>query len=111
MKVTRQVERTQTVTELTDILCNRCGRSCKQDPNFCGLLETKVSGCYGSPVLPDAATFQFSLCEHCLGRLFSEFLHAPHCVSVTFGRPPVGWRDGQPVYDAAPADPPEDEQP
>lgn len=63
---------------IDDILCNKCGKSCKEDCGedvieYCGLIETTIEGGYFSPVLEDAVKYTFSLCEECLNELFKTF--------------------------------------
>lgn len=61
-----------------DILCNKCGTSCKTPMgNFEGLIEVIASGGYESKVVSDETSIKFSLCEGCLGALISEFKHKP----------------------------------
>jgi hypothetical protein len=75
MKKTSEIE---TFTEvINDIICNRCGGSCKCEMNFNGLLETCVVGAYDSTHLVDMRKYVFSLCEKCLSELFDSFLIKP----------------------------------
>ena len=64
MRVTHYVEKK--VEETKDIICNKCGKTCKHDDNFCGLLEAAVQGGYDSTHLEDMKEYSFSLCEECL---------------------------------------------
>lgn len=59
---------------LDDIICNKCGRSCKDssEMNYEGLLEISVEGGYAS-ILGDTVKYTFSLCEECLKELFESF--------------------------------------
>lgn len=59
-----------------DIICNKCGKSCKGGYNFEGLLEIKIMGGYGS-LLGDMETYEFSICETCLQSMFEKFLIPP----------------------------------
>lgn len=70
--------KTVEVEEMTDILCNKCGGSCKDDSdmNFEGLLEVTIRGGYASK-LGDMVDYTFSLCETCLEKLFGEFKLPP----------------------------------
>lgn len=67
--VTREVEYVE------DVICNRCGNTCKPPDasDFYGLIEARVSGGYWSPRLGDMRVYVFSLCENCLDELFSTF--------------------------------------
>lgn len=75
MRITRAIEKT--VVETTDILCNRCGESCKGDLNFNGLIEAQVVGAYDSTSLLDNVIYTFSMCEKCLSEMFRYFAHQP----------------------------------
>jgi hypothetical protein len=82
MKTTKTVtKRTQIVD---DVICNKCGESCKPEKDdffyeegsldrFYGLIETEVAGHYYSPVLLDCTYYRFSVCEMCLSELFLSF--------------------------------------
>lgn len=71
-KMTKEVE------IVDDVICNKCGKSCKGEMgNFNGLIETKVIGAYDSMCLSDQDTYVFSLCEQCLVELFKTFKHHP----------------------------------
>ncbi len=61
-----------------DIICNKCGNSCKDscDMNYEGLIEASVFGGYASK-LGDQVNYEFSLCEDCLIELFKTFKHNP----------------------------------
>ena len=48
-----------------------------QDPTPHGLVDIKVSGHYNSEHLLDCTTYQFSLCELCLRKLFNSFALPP----------------------------------
>lgn len=69
--------KTKKVQVIEDILCNKCGESCKSDVfgtgGFYGLQEATVSADYFSPALEDCTHYVFSLCEHCLVKLFKDF--------------------------------------
>ena len=70
---------TKHVVVLDDILCNQCGKSCKDKDgwNYVGLIEAEVSGGFGSKVLGDMNQYTFSICEECLGTMFKSFAIAP----------------------------------
>lgn len=74
---------TQEVEIIEDIVCNRCGGSCrsKLDPientDFYGLIEASFSTGYFSQHLPDGFIYSFSLCEECLAELFKSFKIEP----------------------------------
>lgn len=79
MKVTKEVQ--QTVTVVKDIICNKCGESCRTDgggddtshPEFDGLIEAQVHGGYFSEKIGDCSRHIFSLCETCFMDLQSTF--------------------------------------
>jgi len=49
----------------TDTICDKCGRSCKEEYNFCGI-QFVVSGGYDSPIFPDTdIARQYDVCEYC----------------------------------------------
>ena len=60
-----------------DILCNKCGNSCRPSNvhcrNFYGLIEARVTGGYFSEDLEDLTAYTFSICESCLKELFASF--------------------------------------
>jgi hypothetical protein len=77
----RRIEREDEVT--VDVLCNMCGRTCKnvisKDGelfNWEGLIEASITGGYGSK-LGDLTEYTFSLCEDCLGLLYKLFVIKP----------------------------------
>lgn len=99
---TQRVTVTREEDKVVDILCNRCGESLGVDTggghrDYYGLGEVQVSGGYASPVLPDAMTFTFSLCEPCLGQLFSTFKIQPATGDELFecGRVNGKWVNGR----------------
>ena len=71
MKITQKETVEEDVT--VDVLCNKCGVSCKEESGLLGLIEVTVSGGYGSDPLSDGTNYTFSLCESCLDELFNEF--------------------------------------
>ena len=73
---------TKEVEEISDIICNRCGKSCMSGKNDgiddgYGLIETTVCGGYWSTYLYDDVRYTFSLCEECLRELFDNFIIPP----------------------------------
>lgn len=75
---TRQVE----VEEIEDIICNRCGGSCKvAGMNFEGLIGIDFTGGYGSH-LGDGNRYRFDVCETCLEEWFKSFKHDPFVEEV-----------------------------
>ena len=76
-KKKKQVTETKSVT--ADILCNKCGSSCKlhefeeNDFQWGGLIEAKIMGGYFSSHLEDCQYYTFSICEKCLKELFESF--------------------------------------
>lgn len=78
MKITKDIQ--QTVTVISDILCNKCGESCCTDsgsvtfgPQFDGLIEVEARGGYWSRVIGDMNCYKFSLCETCLVEFTKTF--------------------------------------
>ena len=57
-----------TVEQVTDYLCNLCGKSCKDEHgyNFEGLLGAAISFGYGSTHFGDGTMIELSICESCL---------------------------------------------
>jgi hypothetical protein len=74
MKIIKNIKKEIEQEEITDILCNKCGESCKDkcNMNYEGLIEANVWGGYGSK-LGDSVSYQFSLCEDCLKIMFDDF--------------------------------------
>jgi hypothetical protein len=100
MKKTRTVTRTEEVTEVTEVLCNKCGAPMPrwddggapallgkdgEVPGYYGLVEQMVGGGTGSKHLIDCTSYTFSVCEACL----VAFFHA--CVIP----PQIGDMDGE----------------
>lgn len=82
MKITRTVEKTVTVEETDNIICNRCGLTCfKGDPGYgkspYGLIEACVEGGYHSNALSDMTAYTFSVCEECLKVFFDACVVPP----------------------------------
>ena len=73
MKILEKYTKETLFTEIKDIICNKCGNSCKGIANYCGLIEICVDGNYDSSVLEDGKKYEFSLCEKCLDSLFKDF--------------------------------------
>lgn len=77
MRITHIETKTEESTVLDDILCNRCGGSCKTEiGNYEGLVETVIQGGDDSK-LGDMVRFTFSICEPCLKEIFATFKHPP----------------------------------
>lgn len=74
-------------TEITDIICNNCGKTCSnamryyntKEPNcgFSGLNEVEVHGGYDSKFIGDMVSWKFSICEECLSEIVKNF-KIPH---------------------------------
>lgn len=64
---------------IEDILCNKCGKSLKdeQGMNYEGLVEANFIGGFYSK-FGDMSKYKFSLCEECLDELFKSFKHDPY---------------------------------
>jgi hypothetical protein len=76
MRITRKKTVTKEIEVTTDVLCNKCGKTCSMPHaalQHFGLIEAEVSGGFDSTVLEDLHTYTFSLCEVCLKELFSTF--------------------------------------
>jgi len=75
MKKIKKEKITKTIEIIDDVLCNKCGRSCKMQnvSDLYGLIETEVHTGFCSPKLGDCNIFIFSLCEFCLSELFDTF--------------------------------------
>lgn len=66
------------VEYVEDIICNRCGKSCKNEVgDFDGLIEAEVIGGFYSPKIEDGTKISFSLCEHCVADLVQDFKIPP----------------------------------
>jgi len=80
MLKTRQVKKV--TEEIEDIICNRCGESCKRaECGFEGLIEAEVNCGYGS-CLGDGSTYHFSVCDKCLKSLFGDFKIRPEIAGL-----------------------------
>lgn len=86
MRITEIKTKTVESEEVVDVICNKCGESCKENdctdsPGignvFCGLVEVSVDGGYFSPVFDDGIGYKFSVCERCLDEYFKTFKHPP----------------------------------
>ncbi len=72
MIITTEVQ--QTITVVSDIICNKCGESCKSNfHGYEGLLEAEVFGGYGSEHVGDMNKHKFSMCEKCFMELSATF--------------------------------------
>lgn len=71
MIITTEVQ--QTVNVISDIICNKCGESCKNLYGYEGLLEAEVHGGYGSEHVGDMNKHKFSMCEKCFMELSATF--------------------------------------
>jgi hypothetical protein len=62
-----------------DIICNKCGNSCRPPgiEDFYGLIEVGFSTGYFSPAFPDGVSYTFSMCEKCLKEIFDTFKIKP----------------------------------
>ena len=69
---------------VTDILCDKCGKSCMGwCGNFCGV-TISISGGPDSEVFPDDETVRhFDLCEHCIDEWLKTWAkdYLSNCVS------------------------------
>jgi len=79
MQITKEIEQTETVTVVEDIICNKCGCSLKDscNMNYEGLIEVSFCGGYASKI-GDCIECKFSLCEICLIELFNTFKIKPY---------------------------------
>ena len=57
---------TKEVEQITDICCDKCGRSCMGHcGNFCGI-HFSISGGFDSSIFPDDETVrEYDVCEYC----------------------------------------------
>lgn len=73
----KKIIKTETVEIIEDIICNKCGESCKKNvmghDDYYGLIEVGFSTGYASRKFSDGCYYQFSLCEECLAELFDTF--------------------------------------
>lgn len=63
--------------DISDILCNKCSKSCKTSCGFEGLIEVIASGGFDSKFVGDESSLKFSLCEDCLKDLINSFKLKP----------------------------------
>ena len=86
MKKTKKIIKSVETIQTQDIICNKCGESCKignigetgNQKNldwdiYGGLIESEIFGGYYSSKLDDQSKYTFSLCEHCLVKMFKNF--------------------------------------
>lgn len=86
MQKTKIVKKTEKVTEIVDVICNICKKSCsnaklKGHPHqfgYEGLVEAEVHGGYDSEVLGDMVSYRFSICEHCLNSKIFPLFKIPY---------------------------------
>lgn len=66
---------TKTILETEDVICNKCGESCKdkENMNYEGLIEVSVLGGFCSKYIGDDTEYVFSLCEKCTMDLIKSF--------------------------------------
>jgi len=92
MRISHEEQRVEIVEVVDDIICNRCGESCRHPSLSCnayGLVEAEVSGGFGAR-LGDMVRYTFSICERCLEQLFDGFKHPPEITAN------AGW--GEPTW-------------
>lgn len=90
------------------ILCNMCGESLCIDISVLsgkwqsnepqGLQDAKVTGGYESYHLLDMTSYTFSLCEHCLRKMFNQFKIKPD-IDDALDRAPYSWEEDQNSYE------------
>lgn len=76
MKISHKEKIEKEIEKIDDIICNKCGKSCRAYPEssmFSGLLEYRFNGCYGSEPLEDMTGYIFSICNPCLKEIFDTF--------------------------------------
>lgn len=81
MKKIKIITETREVEVLEDVICNKCGNSCrpgKSVPDYYGLVEACFTTGYESTHFDDGLVFNFSLCEKCLFELFKTFKIQPN---------------------------------
>jgi len=78
MKIVRKIITTKEEEEVVDVLCNKCGKTCRNPGAYeqspYGLIEQTYSGGYGSTPLDDCTNYTFSICESCLKDFFDSFI-------------------------------------
>lgn len=89
MEITRT--RLQEVTETVDIICNKCGKSCMRDRDFCGVYISYFGG-YESGIgkgntskIRDGDSIEMSLCENCLSDLVESCVLQPSFEMIDYG--------------------------
>ena len=90
-------EISKTVKQIADVICNRCGRSCR-DPASGGIFAARAEafGGYGSRRFADMHRYRFDLCEDCTIEVARTFKHPPEVRMVGLsghgdGEPEVAW--------------------
>jgi len=78
MRITKEEPTTKAV--LDDVICNRCGKSCKaggNDLNNIYFAKCVARGGFGSPCLVDGYEYTFEVCEGCFIDIAKAFKHPP----------------------------------
>lgn len=70
-----QLEKLQEEEVVDDVLCNKCGKSCRSKiwDNVFDKLTIKTTGGYNSYYPDDMVTVEFDLCEYCLKDFVESF--------------------------------------
>lgn len=63
---------------LLDIICDKCGKSCKTGPmEYDGLLGATAGGGYYSRHMGDMSQYKLDICEKCFVEWINTFKHDP----------------------------------
>lgn len=58
--------------EVIDVLCNKCGESCRKINGGYDYVSICYTGGYESMILGDCSRYEFELCEPCLADLIDS---------------------------------------
>ena len=98
MRITQEKQTVKTVID--DVICNRCGKSCKasgDNPNFF-YARCVADGGYGSRRFVVGHRYAFDLCEDCTIEVARGFKHSPNVRYIGLfnesdGPPEVTWEE------------------
>jgi hypothetical protein len=83
---------TITTEQTTDVICDRCGESCKSVDGDVSAVPIDVLGHFGSRRFEDCHRYHLDLCENCAFELARSFKYPPEVRFVG----PWGNGDGAP---------------
>ncbi len=75
MQITK--ETTVAKTEVDDVICNNCGKSCKSSDGSVFSAHAVAFGGFGSRRLADQHLYRFDLCEDCTCAIAKNFKIPP----------------------------------